>query len=195
MVVIISIGAFTYLNKNNNASMSTTELPSSYTGETYTTELPKNAISLEKAKEIALENAGVDKKDAVFVVEKQDIEDGVACYDIEFKTSDYEYEYEIDLNGNVLSFDKDPIQPQTETTNVQTSVDDSQYIGVDNAKKTALKDSNLSEKDVVFTKAKLEMENGIYVYEIEFETSTTEFEYEINALTGKIVDKSSEPVD
>ena len=128
-------------------------------------------------------------------VEKQDIEDGVACYDIEFKTSDYEYEYEIDLNGNVLSFDKDPIQPQTETTNVQTSVDDSQYIGVDNAKKTALKDSNLSEKDVIFTKSKLEMENGIYVYEIEFETSTTEFEYEINALTGKIVDKSSEPVD
>ncbi|MDE6658484.1 MAG: PepSY domain-containing protein, partial [Eubacterium sp.] len=59
----------------------------------------------------------------------------------------------------------------------------------------ALKDSNLSEKDVVFTKAKLEMEIGIYVYEFEFETSTTEFEYEINALTGKIVDKSSEPVD
>lgn len=153
-----------------------------------------NAISLEKAKEIALKNAGVAKKDAVFVSAHKDYDDGIVCYDIEFRTSSYEYEYEIGLNGDILSYDKEPIKPKNPQTTNKASTN-AKYIGVDNAKKIALKNSGLSAKDVVFTKAKLEREDGIYVYEIEFETSTTEYEYEINATTGKIMDKSTEPVD
>ena len=33
------------------------------------------------------------------------------------------------------------------------------------------------------------------MYDIEFRTATTEYEYEINAKTGKIVEFSVEPID
>ena len=36
---------------------------------------------------------------------------------------------------------------------------------------------------------------GVFEYEIEFHDSATEYEYEINAQTGDIISKSSEPYD
>lgn len=65
----------------------------------------------------------------------------------------------------------------------------SSYIGVDKAKSIALKDAGLSASSVTFTKAKLDRDDGIRVYEIEFFTGSKEYEYEINAATGKIIDK------
>ncbi|MCM1286024.1 MAG: PepSY domain-containing protein [Acetobacter sp.] len=151
-------------------------------------------ISLEEAKSIALDNAGVSKKNAVFISAHKDYDDGIAYYEIEFKTSSYKYEYEIDFDGNIISFDKDSIKPKQNKTSAKVSAS-AKYIGVDSAKKIALDNSGLSSGDVIFTKAKLERDDGIYIYEIEFETSTTEYEYEINAITGNIIDKSSEPID
>ena len=49
-----------------------------------------------------------------------------------------------------------------------------------------------SSASAVFTKAKLDREDGIYVYEIEFYVGNYEYEYEINAVDGKIMDKSIE---
>lgn len=62
-------------------------------------------------------------------------------------------------------------------------------IGVSAAKKKALANAKLKAKDVTFTKAKLDKEDGVYVYEIEFYSSSAEYEYEINAYTGKVVKK------
>lgn len=152
-------------------------------------------ISLEEAKTIALKNAGVAKKDASFTSAHKDYDDGITYYDIEFRTSSYEYEYEIDLNGKILSVDKDPLKTKNKKTTTAKESKSGKYIGVDSAKKIALKSSGHSAGDVVFTKAKLEKDDGIYVYEIEFKTSTTEYEYEINATTGKIIEKSAEPID
>ena len=56
-------------------------------------------ISLEKAKEIALDHAGVKATDATFVKAKSDYEDGRAVFEIEFVVSSgntiKEYDYEI----------------------------------------------------------------------------------------------------
>ncbi len=65
-------------------------------------------IGIEKAKQIALNHAGVKAKDAVFVQAKKDYDDGRAVYDIEFKSNGVEYDYEIDpVSGKILSFDVD----------------------------------------------------------------------------------------
>ena len=61
------------------------------------------------------------------------------------------------------------------------------YIGKKKAKKKALKHSSISNEKVTFTKVKLEYDNGIPEYEIKFKTSTHRYEYEINAINGKIL--------
>ncbi|MDD6933236.1 MAG: PepSY domain-containing protein, partial [Eubacteriales bacterium] len=42
--------------------------------------------------------------------------------------------------------------------------------------------------DVTFTKAKLEKDDGVRKYEIEFRKGGTEYEYEIDAATGAILE-------
>lgn len=165
-----------------------------------TASVASSDITLEKAKTIAFNNAGVSKNDAQIISAHKDRDDGITYYEIEFRTSSYKYEYEIDLNGKIISYDKDPVKNSTsaakkaakKTTAVSS---DSKYIGVDKAKSIALSKAGLSSKNVTFTKAKLEKDDGIYIYEIEFETSSKEYEFEINAVNGSIVSYSSEPLD
>ena len=65
-------------------------------------------ISLEKAKSIALNHAGIDASSARFSKAKMDKDDGVMEYEIEFYVGNMEYEYEINAqNGNILDFDKE----------------------------------------------------------------------------------------
>ena len=148
-----------------------------------------NTISLETAKKKALSNAKVDESKATFIKAKLDYDDGIKVYDIEFYTSDNEYEYEIDATtGTVRSKDIEAIKKKTtENKNTNTSSDNSSsYIGIDKAKKTALNHAGVS--DATFKKAKLDRDDGKTVYDIEFYKDGIEYEYEIDALTGKILD-------
>ena len=69
------------------------------------------------------------------------------------------------------------------------------YIGADKAKSIALNDAGVSAAAASFTKAKLDRDDGRYVYEIDFYTSEYEYDYEIDATTGKILDRDAEPLD
>ena len=150
-------------------------------------------ITLSEAKTIALKDAGVSSSKATFTKAKKDYDDGVSYYEIEFYTSSYEYEYEISLKGKILSVDKDP--RKTGSGDSTSKPDETKYIGVDKAKSIALNHAGLSSSSVKFTKAKLEKEDGRMVYEIEFETSKYEYEYEIDAKTGKIISHDVEGLD
>ena len=65
-------------------------------------------------------------------------------------------------------------------------------IGEDAALKIALEDAGLSESDVEVTKNKLDMDDGVTEYEIEFRKGTVEYDYSIEAFSGKILEKDSE---
>lgn len=67
-----------------------------------------------------------------------------------------------------------------------------EQISLETAKSAAIADAGLSVTDVTFTKEKLDYEDGIAVYDIEFYTSTQEYEYEINAITGAVYSKDTE---
>lgn len=153
-----------------------------------------DGISLKEAKNIALKHAGISSSKATFVKAKKDYEDGIQVYEIEFYSGNTEYDYEIRVsNGEIISYDKDIENyfiPSKNSGSSQTP--SSNYIGVDKAKSIALKDAGLSSSSVTFTKAKLDREDGVRVYEIEFFTSDKEYEYEINASSGKIRDKDVE---
>ncbi len=65
-------------------------------------------ISKSKAKQIALDKAGVSASSAEFVKAYLDYDDGVRIYDIEFYAGDYEYEFEINARrGKIYDYDRD----------------------------------------------------------------------------------------
>lgn len=68
----------------------------------------RDRITIEQAKEIALNHAGLTEDQVVFSEIKNDIDDGSEKYDIEFNYNGREYSYEIDPNnGNILSYEQD----------------------------------------------------------------------------------------
>ena len=158
-----------------------------------TTVAPAADIGVEKAKGIALAHAGLSNDKVSFVKAKLDYEDGVKVYDVEFYSGNVEYDYEIDAaNGAILSVDKDienyviPTQTSKEApTKAQVS-----EISVEEAKQIAL--SHAGVGSARFTKAKIDYENGIKVYEIEFKVGNMEYEYDINVSNGAIISSSAE---
>lgn len=79
------------------------------------------------------------------------------------------------------SENKNQNQKNTENTGV---------IGVKKAQKIALKAAGLQRKQVTFTKSKLETDDGKNVYEIEFIKDGKEYDYNIDAYNGKILESS-----
>lgn len=61
-------------------------------------------------------------------------------------------------------------------------------IGAQKAKEIALSHAKLSGQKVTFTKANIDYDDGVAVYEVEFYHNGMEYDYEINATTGKVVD-------
>lgn len=66
---------------------------------------------------------------------------------------------------------------------------------VEEAKAIAAGHAGFSVSDVSFSKAKLEKEHRMMVYEIEFYKDGMEYEYEINAETGEIIKYEEEEAD
>ena len=147
-------------------------------------------MTLDEAKAIALADAGLAESDVTFTKGHLDYDDGVAVYELEFYTSDKEYDYDILVSdGRIISRDIEARRTAAQQP-AQTASDAT--ITLDEAKAIALADAGVSSSEVTYKKAKLDYDDGIKVYDIEFYTSSREYEYEINASTGKIVSRSSE---
>ena len=154
-------------------------------------------ISEAEAKTIALAHAGLSETQVTFIKAHLERDDGRVVYDVEFYSGNVEYDYEIDAaSGLILEFDRDienysipnnsAMQNTTppQSTPVPTAA---QHISEAEAKTIALAHAGLSEAQVSRMKIKLDREDGIMVYEVEFNNGRLEYEYEINAETGRIL--------
>ena len=146
-------------------------------------------ISADKAKKIALGDAKLAEKDVTFVKVELEFENNRLVYDVEFYSGNVEYYYDIDaVSGAIVSSDRDienysiPAQ--------QTTVAPAADIGVEKAKEIVLAHAGVGSAR--FTKAKIDYENGIKVYEIEFKVGNMEYEYDINVSNGAIISSSAE---
>ena len=152
-------------------------------------------ITLDKAKEIALNHSGVDASKAAFFDREFDLDDGKAVYEIDFVAGGIEYEYEVDAKtGKILSFesDRDDHDDKTVTESKPTSTG---YITKAAAKKAALDHVGVKEADAYFEKVELDEDDGLVLFEIEFTANGKEYEYDINAKTGKVVGSEQEVDD
>ena len=152
-------------------------------------------ITLEKAKEIALNHAGVNASDVTFEDRDFDFENGTAVYELEFVANGIEYEYDIEAkSGKILSFesDRNDHDDKTVTESKPTSTG---YITKAAAKKAALDHAGVKEADAFFEKVELDYDDGLVIFEIEFTANGKEYEYDINAKTGKVVGSEQEDDD
>lgn len=67
--------------------------------------------------------------------------------------------------------------------------DDELLIGEERAQQIALSDARLAENQVSKLKVRLKLDDGVWYYDVEFRTIALEYEYEIEAYTGAILDK------
>lgn len=70
-----------------------------------------------------------------------------------------------------------------------------EYIGLDAAKAVALEDAGVQETSAVFSTAGLDKRNGIDYYDVEFTANGQEYEYDIDAVTGVVIEHSVDGQD
>ena len=134
-------------------------------------------ISLEKAKQIALEDAGLDEatQKIVFTREELNRNQGKPCYILEFYTAKKQYSYKVDAkNGSIMEA--------------------YHFILLADAKKIALDDAGVSEK-VTFTEETL-VAGGIKTpyYRLVFADAKTQWTYRIDAVLGTVLEKQQKEI-
>lgn len=164
----------------------------------------KEHISVEKAKEIALNNAGVKAEDAVFKKAYYDYDDRVAHFEIKFIANGYEYEYEVKASDGAIlekDIDKEEIPkavekapevvpekaPEAVSEKAPEIVPEEEYISGDRAKEIALAHAKVQAADAKYIRAELDRDDAVVHYEVEFVEGRYEYEYEIDAKSGKII--------
>lgn len=158
------------------------------TNSTAAQSAPNSSVSIEQAKEIALNHANKTADQVQFVKSKQDWEHGRSVYEIEFiyqEGSNYiEYDYEIDAStGQILSYDYDIENYQQYKQIIdQANVN----ISEEAAKNIALERVPGASHSNIY-KFKLEFDDTRWEYEGKIIYDSYEYEFEIDANTGNIL--------
>ncbi|MCM1286759.1 MAG: PepSY domain-containing protein [Clostridium sp.] len=176
-----------------------------------------NSIGAEGARKAAFADAGISASDANFVDTDFEFDDGHFVYEVSFYANYTEYEYLIKASDgtilerepyvipqNISAATNTEIAPTTEaaapkdttqateaaTTDISTgnpNTGSRNVIDVEEAKTIALNHAGFSASEVTLLKAELDNDDLHVTYDIEFRNGFTEYEYEINAETGKII--------
>lgn len=81
-----------------------------------------------------------------------------------------------------------PSSPPESSPSPSLSQPSSMYIGMEQAKTIALNHAGLAASQVRFTHVGMDREDGRMVYEVDFRQGQVEYEYEIDASTGRILE-------
>lgn len=143
-------------------------------------------ITEQRAKEIALEHAGVSSGDVTAMRVKKEMDDGVWKYDVEFYVQNKEYDYEIKAaDGSILSVDYDVEDDFATNAN-------SAKISQEQAAQTAL--ARVSGASMENLTIHYEMDDGRAMYEGKIIYNEKEYEFDIDANTGEIISWEEESI-
>ena len=173
----------------------------------------KSYIGKTKARQIALNHAGVSNPNYIEV--EFDADDGLIIYEVEFNTSSREYEYEIDAktgdiiytnyepnddnynysssNNSTSSSNNSSSNSNSSSSNRSNTSTSSNYISSSKARQIALNHAGATSNTA--TRIHVELDREDNEYQVEFIYNNREYDYEINATTGKILDYDSERLD
>ena len=148
-------------------------------------------LSEDEIRAIVFNHAGVNANDVrEFEIELDD-EDGIWVYEVDFKAGSIEYDYVVNaVTGAIIrvetEIDDDPTAaPGTPRPTQQPG---SEFLSEDEIRAIVFSHAGVNANDVREFEIELDDEDGIWVYEVEFESGRHEYSYEVNALTGEIID-------
>lgn len=175
-----------------------------------------SSISQEEATTIALEHAGVAKEEAVSLSVQQEYEDGRDIFEVKFATQDTEYSYDVaQKDGEIINYNYDStgtppagasegssasgteaqeaqaVQEEIDKAQQDQSAAESQAQAVEDAVdeataiNAALEHAGVTE--CYMHRVELDTEDGREVYEIEFFSGNTEYDYTVARDTGEIL--------
>ena len=157
-------------------------------------------ISMQQATEVALQDAGFSSSEVERLSGNLDSDDEVRHYDVSFVSQGMGYDYEIKASdGTILEKDREAVETHSSSQNVSlpaesSTMTDSDFISIDEAKSIALQVSGVDASNAVFTEAELNVDDGVHIYEIEFISGDMEYSFEINAMTGSVAEWEKESI-
>lgn len=179
-------------------------------------------IGKDKAASIALEDAGIAQDDASRFRVSKDLDDGIKTYDVQFTYGNMEYEYEIQASdGTILNTSTETVDGlqasvnsgDTQNSNDNTSAAADENSTADNSTSSAPSGNSThknatngitweeaaalalervtgaSEQDL---RMELEFDDGYEKYEGEIIYNQIEYDFEIDASTGKFLEWSED---
>ncbi|MBS4980090.1 MAG: PepSY domain-containing protein [Lachnospiraceae bacterium] len=171
-------------------------------------------IGKDAALEAALQDAGVTEEEATRLKTSKDSDDGRAVYEIQFDANGTEYDYEIAAeDGTILNVDTESIASNTTAQNQDTQGNESGQVtqngqqnntqntqaqsaganvavSQEQAMQTALERvPGATESDI---RMELDNDDGQYKYEGNIIYDQREYEFEIDANTGTVLEWSEE---
>ncbi len=151
----------------------------------FETDLPTGSyIDEQTALSLALKAAGATAGDISTKVVRSEFEDGRKIFKASFDFRSYRYDVSVDaVSGDIVKFSKSALE-----ADAPAFFED---ITAESAKEIALafvfKDGE-TRTEYTFRKVKLDREDGQFVYEVELLAKGAEYEFEISAEDGAILD-------
>ena len=159
-------------------------------------------LTKDEAIAIALDYAGLRLDEVKRLKVEKDREDGVYVYEIEFRFDFTEYDYTVHAaSGKILKLEKEIEKPKPQPTPTPDPTPVEPVVPVEPTEKELTKDeaiaialdhAELRLDEVKRLKVEKDRDDGIHIYEIEFQKGNVEYEYEIRVSDGKIISRDKE---
>jgi uncharacterized membrane protein YkoI len=154
------------------------------TGQVFPTDTnPATGITAEKARQIALEHAGLTEDQLSEFSLEEDLYARVPHYDVEFACGNDRYAYEIDAHtGEIMSC----FGPGDQKPEEQPSTEQEISVTEEMAKVIALDRAQVTEEQISDLQIELNLDDAAY-YDVTFLVDKEEYAYQIDAVTGEIL--------
>lgn len=156
----------------------------------------KEYVGRDAALQVALDRLNASSEDVTVKEIGLDFDDGVMVYEVELIYKGMEYEFEIDAKtGNSLyDVQFEPSEPDDDDFS-PTVKPDGNLIDADQAKAAAFNHAGVKASDANTIKCELDRDDGTVHYDVDFKAGGYEYDYEIDAATGKILKSEKERDD
>ena len=146
-------------------------------------------IGQDAALQAACDHAGIATSDVQGLSTEFGWSKGVMVYELDFCSGGTEYEYDINAtDGSVVKNEQEPCDHTWHTSSGNTGAQgNATFIGESAATAAALTHAKVDQSAAQSLTVKLDEDDGVTYYEIEFCSAGVEYDYEINATTGDVV--------